>query len=446
LNGNCLKIEGFSGSFFNIMKDEIKPIVADSADNPHGECGALQTINPIANKETFRLAFEAGAETRRRIARDIEGRIEHALSSLASHPTLKIRTKRFASFYKKYLRLYKSGVKRPYITDIIGIRIVCPFIEDLATVEMLIKEHFEVVETERKGHYTFKEFGYESTHLIINIPTDIAQLNGQIGCDVAEVQIRTILQDAWAEVEHELVYKAEFNPFDTPMKRKLAAVNASLSLADIVFQEIRNYQRQLTGQLRKRQETFYQKVEEATDGLLFSDATIPKVDQMQPLSFHTDDSSIDDLLLNALYAHNKNQFEEAIALYSRILALKPENTIGTLIYKHRGMAYFAQSKYTEAIADFSMALELDNQSYKAAYYRGVIHSVLKQYPEAIDDFTTSLAINPHQAFCLFRRGQAYYHIGDYPHALSDCESSLTVDPQNVTVQKFRSLLHSKLEM
>jgi putative GTP pyrophosphokinase len=428
------------------MNDDIKPIESGSTQPFQGRRGTLQTINPIANKEAFRQAFEAGAEARRRIARDVEGRIEQVLSSLDSHPTLKIRTKRFASFYKKYLRLYKSGVKRPYITDIIGIRIVCPFVEDLGIVEALIKEHFEVVETERKGHYTFKEFGYESTHLIINIPSDIGQLSGQIGCDVAEIQIRTILQDAWAEVEHELVYKAEFNPFDTPMKRKLAAVNASLSLADIVFQEIRNYQRQLNGQLRKRQETFYQKVEEATDGLLFSDATIPKTEQIQPLGLHMDDTSIDDLLLSALYAHNKNQFEEAVALYSRILALKPENTIGTLIYKHRGMAYFAQSKYTEAIADFSMALELDNQSYRAAYYRGVVHSVLKQYPEAIDDFTMSLAINPHQAFCLFRRGQAYYHIGDYPHALSDCESSLTVDPQNAVVQKFRSLLHSKLEM
>jgi putative GTP pyrophosphokinase len=159
-----------------------------------------------------------------------------------------------------------------------------------------------------------------------------------------------------------------------------------------------------------------------------------------------DDGSIDDLLLNALYAHNKNRFEEAVALYSRIIDLKPENEICALIYKHRGMAYFAQSRYNDAISDFTKALELDNQSHRAAYYRGVVHSVLKQYPEAIDDFTLSLDLNPFQHFCLFRRGQAYYHLDDFPHALSDCEAALAIEPNNATLQKFRTLVHSKLQM
>jgi putative GTP pyrophosphokinase len=263
---------------------------------------------------------------------------------------------------------------------------------------------------------------------------------------VAEIQIRTILQDAWAEVEHELVYKAEFNPFDTPMKRKLAAVNASLSLADIVFQEIRIYQKELNSQLGKRRETFYQKIEEATDALLFSDAAVEKTERPKDISpLHRGGSSIDDLLLDALYAHNKNQFEEAIALYTRILELKPQDSICSLIYKHRGMAKFAQSRYDEAIADFTRAFDLDKSS-KAAYYRGVVYAVLKRYAEAIDDFTLSLEISPFQSFCLFRRGQAYYHIGDYPQALSDCEAALAMEPQNETIGKFRALLQNKLKM
>jgi putative GTP pyrophosphokinase len=427
------------------VQDIVEPV--ETRILPSDRHNNLSELYPIADKEVFRQAFEAGAAARRLVARDIEGRIEQMLSPLASHPTLKIRTKRFTSYYKKYQRLHKAGIAKPQITDLIGIRVICPFVEDLAVVEALIKDNFEIIETERKGHYTFKEFGYESTHLIIQIPDDIAQLSGgQIGCDVVEIQIRTILQDAWAEVEHELVYKAEFNPFDTPMKRKLAAVNASLSLADIIFQEIRNYQRQLTGQLRKRQETFYQKVEESTDALLFLDAPPQKPEQMELPTFQIDDSSIDDLLLNALYAHNKKRFEEATALYSRIIDLKPDNAICALIYKHRGMAYFAQSRYNDAISDFSQSLDLDRQSYKSAYYRGVVHSVLKQYPEAIDDFTVSLEINPFQHFCLFRRGQAYYHLDDYPHALSDCEAAIAIEPQNQTLQKFRNLLHSKLQM
>jgi putative GTP pyrophosphokinase len=403
-------------------------------------------IGLAPHKEALQQAFEAGREARYLAIRDIEHRVEQALTSLHSHPTLKVRLKKFDSYYRKYLRLLRTGIPAPHITDLIGIRIVCPFIEDLETVETLIKEHFEVVETERKEHTTFKEFGYESTHLLIKVPADISEKRGPLGCDVAELQIRTILQDAWAEVEHELVYKAEFNPFDTPMKRKLAAVNASLSLADIVFQEIRIYQKELNSQLGKRRETFYQKIEEATDGLLFSDAAAPKTERPIDVSpLHRGGSSIDDLLLDALYAHNKNQFEEANALYTRILALKPKDSICSLIYKHRGMAEFAQSRYDEAIADFTRALDLE-KSYRIAYYRGVVYSVLKRYAEAIDDFTLSLEISPFQAFCLFRRGQAYYHIGDYPQALSDCEAALAMEPQNEAIVKFRALLQSKLKM
>jgi putative GTP pyrophosphokinase len=411
-------------------------------------------------------AFEAGYEARRLAVRDIGHRVEQALTSLHSHPALKLRTKEFNSYYKKYLRLRKSGITHPYITDLMGIRIVCLFIEDIDAVLALIKKHFDVIETEQKGHYNFKEFGYESTHLLIKIPADIVRERGQTGCEVAEIQIRTILQDAWAEVEHELFYKAEFTPYDSPMKRKLAAVNASLSLADIIFQEIQSYQKQLYGQLGTRRGTFYQKIEESADAFLFSDTAGQKSDRAEDipdleteeelaipgvemakdtLPSHGGISSIDDLLLDALYAHNKGNFEDAVALYTDIIELNPNNSICSIIYKHRGMAHFAQSKYQEAISDFTRSFEL-GKSYKAAYYRGVVRSVLKQYAQAIDDYTLSLELDPIQAFCLFRRGQAYYHVGDYPQALSDCESSLAIEPQNEAAQKFRTLLLSKLKM
>jgi putative GTP pyrophosphokinase len=409
-----------------------------------------ETVLP--NQNELRAEYEAHIERRALIVADLVSRIEQALSLLPSRPTIKGRTKDFNSFYKKYIRILKNRPdEAPQITDRMGIRIVCPFIEDLFAAEEILKNTFELVEIERKGHYTFKEFGYESTHLLVKIPGDIVAERGRPDCDVVEVQIRTILQDAWAEVEHELVYKAEFNPFDEPMKRKLAAVNASLSLADIIFQEIRSYQRQLNGELGKRRETFFQKIEEASDIFLVSKASagqaappLAAMPAVRPVFSH--DSSIDDLLLLALSAHNKNSFDEASTLYSRILELKPDNTISSLIYKHRGMANFARSHYEDAISDFSHALELDAGSYKAAYYRGVVKSVLKQYGDAIDDFTLSLEINPYQSFCLFRRGQSYFHLGDYPQALADCEASLAMEPGNEAVSQFKILLQAKLKM
>jgi len=401
-------------------------------------------------KNQLQKEYDQYAQIRHSITNDIKIQVDDILASLDSRPVVSGRIKNFNSFFSKYIRLLKEGVKNPQITDLLGVRVICPFIEDLVAAEDLIKRNFTVVEREMKGHYTFQEFCYESTHLLIIIPQTLIDKYGNPGTDIAEIQIRTILQDAWAEVEHELVYKAEFSPFDEPMKRKLAAINASLSLADMIFQEIRSYQRKYSKEMGKRRESFFQKIEESTDHPLFDAENVktasPFVENSNLQVTADYNESIDDLLVKALSAHNNNQFNEAISQYTRILELKPNDNILSIIYKHRGMANFACSCYNEAIDDFSNSLKLDNQSYKAAYYRGVVYSVIKQYLKAIDDYTLSLTINPYQSFCLFRRGQAYYHIGDYPQALADCENSLALEPNNKSAAKFKELLQSKLRM
>jgi putative GTP pyrophosphokinase len=157
-------------------------------------------------------------------------------------------------------------------------------------------------------------------------------------------------------------------------------------------------------------------------------------------------TSIDDLLLNALYAHNKGLYAEAINFYSNILNCNPAASIASIIYKHRGMAYFAKSQYDEAIADFSRALELEPSAYKQLYFRGVIKSVQNRYVEAIDDFSQSLELHPYQQYCLYRRAQAYYHLEDYPAALADCEAALALGDEFEPGEKLRALLLDKLKM
>jgi putative GTP pyrophosphokinase len=397
--------------------------------------------------------YEQYFEARVHITKELKEYIEQAVQGMPSLPTIKGRPKNFNSFFKKYIRLLmqtSSEDEQPLITDLIGIRIVCPFLEDIDLVESILSRIFHIVETERKGAArSFKEFGYESIHILVKIPLNLIEKWGHCGCDVAEIQIRTILQDAWAEVEHELVYKAEFTPFDEPMKRKLAAINANLSLADIIFQEIRTYQRQLNGEFGKRRYSFFKKIEESTDAFLFNPAEQERQLDGIPVEFtipENDIASMDDLLLRALSAHNKNQFNEAIYYYSRILEIGPEIAVCSLVYKHRGMANFARSHYDEAIEDFSQSMNLDPRAYKSAYYRGLVRSVLQQYAEAIDDFSLSISINPYQHFCFYRRGQAYYHLGDLPQALSDCEAALILDSSSRAALQFRELLRSKFEM
>ncbi|MDR0524325.1 MAG: tetratricopeptide repeat protein [Spirochaetaceae bacterium] len=409
------------------------------------------------NQQNLRNLYEQYLPVRRLIAEDIEKAIEKALKFLPSNPTIRVRLKEFKSYYKKYLKILQNNPNAgpPYVTDIIGLRVICPFSGDIPLVQNLLKNAFEVLEVELKGlNYSFKEFGYESLHLLVKIPQEIQKNRGDCGLETAEIQIRTFLQDAWAEVEHALVYKADYTAFDELRKRKLAAVNASLVLADTIFDEIRTFQRNLYGELGKRRNSFLKKVEESTDNILYAPELAGTITLKHAidLSPHDDSpgdddgTSVDQLFLKALSAHNKNRFQEAIDYYTRILKKAPGNTMGAMVYKHRGMANFARSQYEEAIADFSLSLQLDPESHKSAYYRGVVKSVLQQYPEAIDDFTLSLKINPYYAFCFYRRGQAYYHLEDLPQALADCESGLALEPDLPELRKFKELLLNKLKM
>lgn len=415
------------------------------------------------NKNELLFRYNQHREIHQRIINDLIARIENAFLSLDFSPIVKGRIKSFASYYKKYKKYLSIHGKKsviPPINDFMGIRIICPFKEDVEKAKKIIGKNFNIEEVERKGHTsylegrdTFREFGYESTHLLIRIPQDIIQLHGEPGSYIAEIQIRTIMQDAWAEIEHELFYKTETTPLFDKMQRKLAAVSASFFLADSIFDEIRKYQRKLVRQLDKRRGTFFKKIEESTDGILFSGETPDEtnagpqtaVDQDDSDISSIDDASIDTLLLNALTFHNKGLYKEAVALYSKILDFNPNDTICALIYNHRGMAHFACSMYEKAIEDFTNALKTDKNSSKAAYYRGVVNAVLKNYLQAIDDFSLSLSLHPYQSFCIFRRGQAYYHTGDYMQALADCEASLAMEPQNEAAQKFRELLQKKLQ-
>ncbi|MCL1993141.1 MAG: tetratricopeptide repeat protein [Spirochaetes bacterium] len=434
----------------------------ESKGGKDGKGGKAEGSGALSlNREKLLTAYERNKDIYHNITGDLVVRIEKIFSDFNLNPIVKGRVKSFPSYYsklKKYMTMNKSKAIVPPINDLMGIRVVFPFRGDVRKAKKIIEKKFSVDEIRQKGHTpylnnhdTFKEFGYESMHLLIRIPNDILEERGSPESgEIAEIQIRTIMQDAWAELEHELFYKKKNTPLFDKMQRKLAAVSANFFLADSIFDEVRRHQRKLVKQLGKRRETFFQKIEESTDGLLFEyePNEKPKAAPQEklPAPVSIDDSSMDTLLLSALTLHNKGSYNDAVAVYGKILDFNPTDAICKIIYKHRGMAHFACSQYELAIEDFTNALKKGEEDYQSAYYRGVVNSVLKNYAQAIDDYTLSLAIYPYQSFCIFRRGQAYYHIGDYPQALADCEASLAMDSQNESAQKFKSLLQDKIKL
>lgn len=394
----------------------------------------MKNNSNIPSKAEIKKLYESYAEYFAIVMENIID-ILHAEVHLNAQPTYKSRVKSFNSYYKKILRLKPEETKDcsdslVLLTDMMGIRMICAFLEDMQLGLEQIKKIFEIKEIEVKGaEKKFSEFGYESIHVLIKIPDTckppVELFEGLKPLDdnlVCEIQIRTILQDAWAEVEHELIYKTEFNPFDIPLRRKLASLNAMLSLADITFQEIRDYQNKLQKELEDRRHSFYDMADSILDEK-------PK-EQTDNISRITPfvSGTIDEMLLRAIHCHNAGNLEEAVAIYSKILeAVKPDDkNVIAVIRKHRGMAYFSMNNFDAALQDFDISLQYDPKAFRTYYYKGIVCAIQKNYEWAIQNYTKSLEINEFQAHTYFRRAMAYFEIQEYEKSMNDLNNALNL--------------------
>lgn len=375
---------------------------------------------------------------------------------LSSQPTYKARIKSFSSYYRKLIRQKSEEAALSdslvCLTDMIGIRVICTFLEDISVVLEQLKEIFDIREIERKGaDLNFKEFGYESIHVLIAIPEacvpvdidDNLPLPNDLVC---EIQIRTILQDAWAEVEHELIYKSEFTPFDMPLRRKLASMNASLNLADIIFQEIRDYQKKLQDEMNERKLQFYNIADTITNEQLGVNVEKKElqIERINPYVRGT----IDDLLLQAIHAHNAGEFDRAISIYTEIIESKPSpnNIVLSVILKHRGMAYFTKNDYMQALKDFKQSFEFDPKNFRSVYYEGIVHSVQKDYKSAVKCFDKSLELNEYQAHTYYRRAIALYELHEYERAMNDVAAAKNLGLEDKGLDDLHEKLLKKFDM
>lgn len=120
---------------------------------------------------------------------------------------------------EKGIPLDKLGTE---MQDIAGLRMMCPFVDDIIRVVELLRQRndFEIVE-ERDYILHRKESGYRSYHVVIIYP--VQTINGEKKI-LMEIQIRTLAMNFWATIEHSLnyKYKGQF-PKDIQMRLQGAA-------------------------------------------------------------------------------------------------------------------------------------------------------------------------------------------------------------------------------
>lgn len=344
--------------------------------------------------------------------------LKRILADLGLRANIKQRVKGFESYYAKLLRRARAGGAEGtiFVPDLLGLRLIVPFLEDLKRLEEAVGSVFAVEEIDRKGSsYSSREFGYDSTHLLLRLEDDEPT-------PYLELQLRTLLQDAWAEVEHDLVYKTEYSLLDEPLRRKLAAINASLTLADTIFQEIRDYQRRLASELQARRTQFW-------EGAVDSEVPSASQSDLEELEFLTTGSgTVDAMLLEGLLAHNRHNYDRAVEIYSRILAEEPRESVRSVVLIHRGMARFASQDHEGALGDFTDAVTSDPGNARGYFYRGITQRQLGNRSEALGDLDRSLEIDPYNVEALRSRGELLLSLGREEEADDDIRRLREIDP------------------
>lgn len=175
----------------------------------------------------------------------LRAEIEYAVTKALDDAGIKIhsftsRVKSLDSFQEK---IGRKSYTDPFseMRDIVGGRVVCLFMNDLERVDAVIRENFEVSSYENKAQAAPPDtWRYVSVHYDCTLgPKFSGARYDWINDRVFEIQVRTILQDAWATVEHYLAYKG-VNSVPDELRRDFSALAGLFHVADRSFEQLHN--------------------------------------------------------------------------------------------------------------------------------------------------------------------------------------------------------------
>lgn len=100
---------------------------------------------------------------------------------------------------------YKEMIE--HVNDIAGIRVICMSKKDIFTTKNIIEQMPGMRILKEKDYITKpKDSGYSSYHIIMEVPIILSQ---KVIYVKVEIQIRTVIMDFWASIEHKMKYKPQ---------------------------------------------------------------------------------------------------------------------------------------------------------------------------------------------------------------------------------------------
>lgn len=179
----------------------------------------------LAEYERHRPALE-------RVRVELFHHLHDALKCIKTH-SLSSRIKTSASLGHKLARPDRTYTSLWQVTDMVGLRVTTYFEDTIPDVAHVIENSFNIDFGHTRDRLNNASFGYRSLHYVGGLDTRDLPREFRF-----EIQVRTILQHAWAEIEHDIGYKASDTTPEN-IKRRFTRIAGLLELADEEFVSIR---------------------------------------------------------------------------------------------------------------------------------------------------------------------------------------------------------------
>jgi ppGpp synthetase/RelA/SpoT-type nucleotidyltranferase/Flp pilus assembly protein TadD len=281
----------------------------------------------------------------------------------ASHHTIEARAKTVDSFARKSSKFEKNGTPKysdaiSQITDLAAVRVIVYTLSDVERACQIVDEIFKIEKKTDVGEERIEQgkFGYQSIHYLIRFTDERSNLlDFQRYKDlICEIQVRTVLQHAWAEIEHDIQYKSS-SDLPRTIERKFLSLAGLIEIADREFQSIQDEDARIKAAVRDDLK------EELT--LESLEATTP------PKRTSKKSQEATQSALTVREFVSSGNYEEAVKIYSKKIEKSPK--MDTL-YLGRAKAKFLMGERSSAIDDLNIALGLNPNSSPAKELIGLI--------------------------------------------------------------------------
>jgi protein O-mannosyl-transferase len=133
------------------------------------------------------------------------------------------------------------------------------------------------------------------------------------------------------------------------------------------------------------------------------------------------------ITLNSILTYQRNKVWKDESTLWVDTAQKTPNKSRPYIF----LAYYYDTQYnfSQAISNYSKAIEVDSNSWMAYNNRGNVYVEQGKTTQAVLDFNKAIAINPNFAEVYMNRGNLYNHLGQTAQAISDFNKAITINPK-----------------